>query len=803
MKHVLVLLAGVMSGLTGLAADGRTAAEDLAPAASLVINEVMQSNIDCMMDDLNDFPDSWVELYNPTESAINLQDYRLGIDKDAGKAWQLPSRSVAAKSFVVIYCDKAGSKEGVSAQHTDFRLESGKGGNIYLFKDGTIVDQLEKMAKQPAPNIAYGRTTDGAATWGYQATPTPYAPNCGTTYEQVLGEPVFSSKGRVVVNGGTVQLTLSLPEGAPEGAEIRYTLDGQEPTRSSQKYTSPLSFSTTTTVRAKLFCDGYLSARSTCHSYIFFPTNRALTLPVVSIVTDNKYLNDSKIGIYTDGTYSTSHKNYEYNWRRPMNIEFFEAAGQESAINQLGEMRISGGATRDAARKSLAVYAHKRFGKKRFSHELFPDQKPGLTDFKSLMLRNAGNDFDYLYMRDAIIQRTMAQHVDLDWQAWRPVIVYINGQYKGLLNIRERSNEDNIYSNYDGLEDIDMIENDAELKAGTMDGYLDFKAFYNEHGHTLAEYAERMDWQEYINLMVENLYFNNQDFPGNNNVIWRPRAEGGKWRWITKDTDFGLGLYGSQPDYNTVKWLNDNNYDASRNWGNTWEATRLFRRLMEDGDFKRAFMDRAAIYMGDFLNEKGTRAIWDGMYDLVKTEYPYHRELINRWWPNYNDELTNARSWLNRRTNYFYKQLADYYGWGTPTALTVNKQVQADVNITINGIGLTGNVFDGKYYAGSTLTISATAREEGKAVAGWKVTGTITKEVVGEELTLQMPNGYIVVNPIIGDASGIHDVEHSAFDSVAAASPSNERIYDLLGNRVTTPQADRIYIRNGKKIVWQ
>ena len=763
---------------------------------TLVINELMQSNVDCIMDDLNDFPDSWVELYNPTDAAINLQDYKIGTKNKVSKAWQLPNKTVAAKGYVVIYCDKAGEDDGVSAMHTNFRLESGKDGALYLFKGSEIVDQLEGMAKQPAPNIAYGRKTDGAEEWGYQATPTPDKANCGTTYKKVLDAPVFSQKGQVFKNSQMVQLILSIPEGMPEGTVIRYTLNGQEPTEMSQKYTAPLSFNSTKTIRAKLFCDGYLSPRSTCHSYIFFPTNRALTLPIVSIITDNTYLNDAKIGIYVDGTYSGGEKkNYEYDWRRPMNIEFFETSGEESVINQLGEMRICGGATRSSVRKSLAIYANKRFGEKRFNYEFFPDQKPGLKDFKSFMLRNAGNDFDYLYMRDAIIQRTMAQHVDLDWQAWRPAIVYINGEYKGMLNIRERSNEDNIYTNYDGLEDIDMIENDWELKEGTMDNYQAFKAFYNEHGHTLAEYAEWMDWQEYINLMVENMYFNNQDFPGNNNVIWRPQAEGGKWRWITKDTDFGLGLYGSAPDYNTIRWMYDNAYDSSRNWANTYEATRLFRRLMEDADFKREFLDRAAIYMGDFLNEKGTRAVWDEMYDLIKTEYPYHRELINRWWPNYDEELNNARNWLNKRTNYFYQQLADYYSWGNPTVLTINKVNLSDVTLTFNGIQLTGNVFDGKYYAGRTITLTATANEEGKMVTGWKIVGGANKEVQGSELTLQMPSSSTVITPIISNASGIEEVTNSQRPT------ANSQLYDLLGNKVSTPQAGRIYIQNGKKIV--
>jgi len=707
----------------------------------------------------------------------------------------LPNKTIAAKGYVVIYCDKAGEDEGVSALHTNFRLESGKDGKLYLFKGSDIVDQLEGMAKQPAPNIAYGRKSDGADEWGYQAIPTPGASNCGTVYQKVLGEPVFSTKGRVkIASGSNTRLTLSLPEGAPEGTKIRYTLDGSEPTENSQEYTSALFFNSTKIVRAKLFCEGYLSPRSTCHSYIFFPSNRKLTLSVVSIMTDNKYLNDAKIGIYVDGSYNSKQKNYEYNWRRPMNIEIFETSDQESVINQLGEMRVTGGATREYMRKSLGIYAHKRFGEKRLNYEFFPDQKPGMTDFKSIMLRNAGNDFDYLFMRDAIIQRTMAQHVDLDWQAWRPVIVYINGEYTGMLNIRERSNEDNIYTNYEGLEDIDMIENDEELKEGTIDNFNAFKAFYNESGHTLAEYAEWMDWEEYINLMIENIYFNNQDFPGNNNVIWRPQAEGSKWRWITKDTDFGLGLYGSAADYNTIKWLYDNKYDYNRNWANKPEHTILFRHLMEDIDFKTEFLSRAAIYMGDFLNEKGTREVWDAMYDMIKTEYPYHRELVNRWWPNYDNELSTARKWLNKRTDNVYKQLADYYNWGTPRALTINKQKENDIKITVNGITLCNKVFDGKYYAGKTLTISAQGTEDNE-VTGWKITGAQSKEVQGNEITLQMPNGNIAIEPIFEDASGINEFANSR------QPKANGQLYDLMGNKVTSPQPGRIYIQNGKKII--
>lgn len=765
--------------------------------SQLLINEIMQSNIDCVLDDLNDYPDSWVELFNNSESPIQLNEYAIGSTSDASSAWPLPTRVLGPGQYILVYCDKEATQ-----WHTDFRIDSGKDGAVYLFHNGELTDKATPNKKQPAPNIAYGRKTNGAEEWGYMAMPTPGKANCGQLCNKILGDPVFSEPGRVTTGKESIQLVLSLPDDSPEGSVIRYTTNGSEPTEGSSTYTGPITINTTRTIRAKLFCDGYLSPRSTTHSYIFFP--HELTLPVVSIVTDNKYFYDNKIGIYVEGTYGGGKKNYEYDWRRPINFEYFEGEETESILNQLCETRIQGGASRGSQLKSLAVYANKRFGKKRLEHEFFPDQRPGVNDFKSIILRNAGNDFDYLYMRDAVIQLTMARHTDLDWQAWSPVVIYINGVYKGMLNIRERSNEDNIYTHYDGLEDIDMIENWTQLKEGDMANWNAFTNFYSEHGHTLEEYAEWIDWREYINLMVMNLFYNNLDFPGNNIVMWRPRYEGAVWRFVAKDTDFGLGLYGTSSNYNSIEWIYDPNYDQSHNWANQYEHTRLFRRMMEDPDFNREFIDHAAVYMGDFMNYDGTREVWDPMYDRIKTEYPFHRELINRWWPNYNDELTSARSWLRNRCNYFYTQLANYYQLGSPTKMEINKGTDQDtldaVEIYINGIRLSKGTFDGKFFQGRSLTLKGVP-VNGKQVTGWKVitvTNSQSQEhsYEGPSCSLDMPScNRLIIHAEFDDYDGIEETatrywqwrkEGNVLSLTGVASDETVRVYNLQGMLVDT-----------------
>jgi hypothetical protein len=778
--------------------------------AQLVINELMQSNIDCIMDDLNEFPDSWVELYNTGTATVNLKDWRLGLSDKAGEAWQLSNKQIGPGEYALVFCDKVGKN-----LHTDFRLESGKGGSLYLFQGQTIVDKVEDLPKQPAPNIAYGRKTDGSNEWGYQLTPTPEGTNTGEVcdHDHILGEPVFSEPGKVFNGNKTFNLQLSLPEGSPEGTEIRYTTNGSEPTASSAKYTADIPITKSTSIRAKLFCNGWLSPRSTVQSYIFH--DRSMTIPVISIVTDNSYLNDKKIGIFAN---NYGHEKYQQvDWRRPLNIELFDAEGEPSQLNQLCETRITGAWSREAARKSMGIYCHKRFGKKNMEYEFFPDQCPGLTNYKSIVLRNSGNDRDYTYMRDAVCQRAMAEHADIDWQAWRPAVIYINGNYWCLLNIRERANENNILTHYDGLEDIDLIEN-GELKEGTKENYDAFTAFFNEHGHTLDEYAELMDWEEYIRITTMNLYFNNLDYPGNNNVIWRPRAEGGKWRWIAKDLDYTLGLYtnggaGGSGGYDhqiIAQWYNPDDYSLHQgaNFSITWDATRLFRRLMEDADFAREFIDRFSIYMGDFLNEKSVRAIWDPMYTMIKDEWKRHRSVVydNPWWPIFDDEQRYARNWLSKRTNEMYKQLGKQYDLGTPIPMTVNQDLEdaSALDVTFNGVPLTKGVFNGKFFADRSITLEGQA-PEGQVISGWTIvtkssSGTDTRQIDGERCALLMPQcTNLAINAILSKSTGIDTLSKPSWTwqrdgdrLILSGVPvgTQVKLYDLKGILLRTVTSD-------------
>ncbi|MDR1783870.1 MAG: CotH kinase family protein [Dysgonamonadaceae bacterium] len=700
--------------------------------AQLIINEFMQSNIDEVRDDLQEFPDSWVELYNPSETAIDIYNYYISDKKDFNKGWRINEHAVVpAKGYLLIYCDEA--EKGI---HTSFRLESGNDGKIYFFDaSGNELDKITNIPKQPAPNIAMGRTGDGSVLT-YFETPTPGKPNSSRPVSELLPDPVFSINGGVYKS--QVKLELSLPENCPQGvktSDIRYTLDGSEPTSQSTFYSGSIIISSTKTVRAKIISSGFLSRRSLTHSYIV--ENKDFTLPIISVALNPEYLWDNEFGIYVKGNgkygiigNGTDYKaNWNNDWRRPMNFEYFPSAGSEAALNQIGELRIAGGWSRLAPQKTLILYSNKRFGdNKRYDYQLF-SEKPN-QEIKSFMIRNSGNDFWWTHFRDAAIQLFMGKKVDIDYQAYQPAAMYINGQYWGIQNLRERSDEDFVLANY-ATEDIDMIEYWwGELKAGDKDAW---NKLMNELRKPVVQrdmewIMSQIDLDEFINYMILQIYVANNDFPWNNVMMWRPKSDSGKWRFVVKDTDFGLGIWGqTMPDYDSFYHnTSDDNDDM-----------KLFNALLSQNSFRKDFYTRFAVYLGDILHNTATLQVIDSIVSLIRPEMNYHllrwRDDPELWWRDINSwqaEVDKMKDWCRQRNPNIYSLMKSFFNLGKIIKTDINAGnlvYNGDIVLTINGIKLSNPVFDGYYYSGETFTVGIGSEVDH---TGWEVESTIDGQTV-------------------------------------------------------------------------
>lgn len=784
-------------------------------SAQLIINEIQQSNIGTLFDDWYEIPDSWVELYNPTDVTVNTAGYRIGTTSSPTQAWRLPSLQILAGGRLIVYCDK--EAEGL---HADFRLESSQPGELHLFLFTSPVDSWRNIPAQLSPGVAYGRKTDGAEEVGFLLTPTPDAPNCGKIIRDILPRPIFSIAGNVRTTPTPQRLALSLPTGY-EDAEIRFTTDGSTPADTSLLYEQPITINKSTVIRARTFRPGELPSATATESYIYHP--RELTMPLVSLVIDPPYLYDDTIGISVDGTLEPGYPNWRRNWRRPLNLEFFEPDEQVSSINQLCEIRHGGGQrTRELSDfRSYALYAHKRFGNKRFRHEFFPEDKPGITEFKSLFLRNSGNDVGLLQFRDAAIQRSVARNVDLDWQGYRPVITYLNGEYYGMHNLRERSNEANVFANHNKLENIDLIEGWKSANEGDLTAFRHFQDFYAEDGHTLEEFESVMDVGEFMNLMIANMYFANIDFPGGNIRQWRERSENARWRWIMYDTDVGLGLYWGRHDFPVYDFLHAQG-DFETFPTNPDYSTLLWRKLMACPEGRDMWIDRFAVYMGDFLNARHFCPLADRMSAHIDAEF---RATAEKWGFNYErhlQELAFVQQWVTERTPAVYAEMATHFGLGQPRLLSIDAR-DAPQGFMVQGIPVKNAYVDGMWFEQRPLRIASDDPE----LLYWEITTTddegnrTTTYAQDKNLTIDIPLAHSLrITACTEHHTGIHldSVQHglsihSHADRIIINSPAQKTmpIHDCAGKlvRTLTMQQGRnvyggfpagIYVIDGQKV---
>ena len=433
-------------------------------STTLVINEVMASNAGVVMSPATNF-DSWIEIYNPDTKDINLAGMYLSNDANNLTKWKMPNDigAVPAKGYLVVWM----GSDDIKSNQAPFKLDC-DGGTIYLSdKNGqliTSVDYPEAMSR-----TSWARTTDGEEGWNWTADATPGATNATAVFTSNRLDAPVVSVGSQLING-----MLTFHVDIPDGATLMYSTDGSvptaakegSPTRYCKKSTNgQFTVSGTANYVFRLFKDGYLPSVPVTRSFI--QTSNKYTIPIISIVGDERYFTDPMWGIDIEGSNGISGKgsdrpvNWNQPWDRPVNFSYISPT-EGMLFNQDVNISVSGGWTRNINPRSMKLKSNKIFdGQNRFDYSFFP-QKPFNRD-KALLIRNGGNDVWNNHARftdpalTTVIQRS---GIDLDVQSTVQVAEYINGEFKGILNLRETSNDKFVYANY-GYDDeeIDMFEN--------------------------------------------------------------------------------------------------------------------------------------------------------------------------------------------------------------------------------------------------------------------------------------------------------------------------------------------------------
>ena len=524
------------------------AAACLPASAEVVISEVMASNGVYT----NGAAYDWIELHNTGKKAVSLSGYHLSDSRKNLKKWTFPDNAtLKADGYLLVYCTGKDMKNtGKNTFYANFKI-SAAGDQLYLTPPGADEPLIALDIPPQYGNVSWGLPL-GGKEYGFFAAATPGKKNGKTAFPAQAAAPAFQTAGGFYQSAVTVQAQ------GEAGATLRYTTDGSTPTEKSKLFPQAgLKMKKTGVVRLRAFRADRVPSPVVSATYFI---GEKQPVPVISLVTDNRYLFDNKTGALVKGNNPKS-PNYEKEWEYPVNIEYYGLGG-ECEINQMGTFTAAGHSARQNAQKSIAIYARKAYGPERFAFNPFPHRN--YPDYKSLLLRSANSDAFYCRLRDPVYS-SLAEPLNILYQDALAIEVYINGKYWGHYNLREKINKYFVAA-YEGVtneKDIDAIDilartgTDRFLQNGDNKDWLALCDFCKEKDlnqpDNLKYVTDRLDVDSLFTHTAFESILGNTDFTN----VRVYRVPGGKWKYLLFDVEAGFkGLDGQALNY-YIKGLSD------------------------------------------------------------------------------------------------------------------------------------------------------------------------------------------------------------------------------------------------------
>ncbi len=435
-------------------------------------------------------------------------------------------------------------------------------------------------------------------------------------------------------------------------------------------------------LKTKSFGIGQLNSKTTSNTY--FINEHPFSLPVVALSFNNDFFYDPLIGLHVKGINGSEGPcnniaNWNQDWERAVFFEYFDANGVKQ-ISQSAGVKVSGNCTRGRDQKSLSIYARDKYDDDDFDY-LFFKNKPNIKKENSILLRNSGNDQDLTLLRDAFTQELIRGSLDVDYQSYQPVIVYFNNEYRGLMNIREKTDEDYFNANYHIKNDaIDFFEKDLYLLSGNSDDAIDLSLFIIENDLSIPQnynfIQSKVDINSFIDYFAAEVYIGNTDWPQNNIKYWKPKAAYGKWRWLLFDTDYGFGFRRTLPDVASFDRLSTAT-DFSSN---------LFNALMKNKSFSDTFYSKLMTVMHTTFSPFNCSMVLDTIAKGIETEIEFNQIKFNRTKAQWDNEIEKLRTQTAQRHEYMKKYMEGFVDMTQTSTLKIKNNEADKGHIKLNEV---------------------------------------------------------------------------------------------------------------------
>lgn len=783
-------------------------------SGSVVLNELCAENHSSLEDEDGDSPD-WLELYNSGDTPVDLTDWGLTDSSAEPFKWRFPAgTALPGREFLLVFLSDKNRIVAGLPLHANFQIKAAGESVLLTRPDGTAADAISPV--HLAEDTTIGRFPNGTGAWKYFLQASPEKTN---TLFQAWDSLIYEKPDFSVLGGAHATAQSLILSSAEPSVTIRYTLDGSEPTETSPEFLAPLAISSkagtpnvlsmiqgtatanqhtdgwkapvgevrkATIVRTRAFRSGAPPGPVGTQTYFVGADGpRTDGLPTLSLTTAPSGLFDYNSGIYMLGRifddYVAAHPgepltghtpaNYTQRgaaWARATHLEWFEPF----ATRQWGEpveLDIQGQSSRSFRQKSFGIKARGAAGQDNsIGYPIFPGLRrlgsgEPLEDFRHLRLRNYGNDWDYAMMRDSWCHR-LIQGFGIDVMSSRPAAIYLDGEYWGILEVRENQDPRYLQAHY-GFNDDDavILYGHGALESGLVGDaqpYLDLNTFCETHNlANQADYdyvTERVDAENCLRYYLAEIYFANADWPQNNIRLWRRRlvapdiAQGvgkdGRWRWFLFDVDLGAGhpwSAGVAEDTLAVALAPNGRPQVPQSWG-----TAIFRSLMTNPGFRMDFINTAADLLNSYFSPSRAVALVNQMEAELLPGMDEHRR---RWQPGFGSvagwqaQVAVIRNFAQQRAVNMRQHFLTQFSLAGSSVLTVDVAGGASRgSVQIGRLLVDANLpgtnpvapypWSGTYFRGIPLQLTALAKP-GWIFTGWSGAGTGTEPLTSLTLS--------------------------------------------------------------------
>jgi len=692
--------------------------------AQVVVNEYSCANWQQFLDFYQETED-WIELYNTSASPVDLTGYHLSDNEDKPTKWTFPTNtSIDANGYLYVWCSGRDLKDPQGKLHTNFKMTQTKNNAehiVFANPSGTVMEDIEVEKTQT--HHSWARFPDGSNEWRISTDPSLGSSNNNAPMViAYAARPTLSQAAGFYTDSVTVVISSTEPN-----AVIRYTLTGVEPTVNSLVYTQPIVVTKTTVIKATTFSNNPLIYNSFVQFNTYF-INEDHALAVVSVAS-NGVLN------LANGNQSL----------RPWgSIEFFDKSKQRKT-RTYGELNSHGQDSWANDQRSLDWVSRDEMGYNAvLKEQLFPLTER--DEFQRIILRASGDD-NYpaahhpqnegsAHVRDAYIHNLAKRGgLHLDVRTAEKCVVYLNGQYWGVYDMRELPDDHDYTDHYYGQGKYDiqyvLTWGNTWAEYGGQQAINDWHAMRafilnnNMNDPNKLQYIEdHYDYKSLIDYVIVNSFTVCTDWLNYNTGIWRglnPEGQHKKWGYILWDNDATFDHYINYTGLPSTEYdAKPCNPEGLTGGSDPEQHIKVLNKLRTNPNLERYYVTRMADMMSTVFGCENMLNYLDTIEALIDPEMTRHAQRWDGTYAEWKNNLDELRDFISNRCAILPSLMNDCYSVTGPhqTVVVVDPPLAGTLNI--NTLTYTANQFPHtqSYFGGSDAGISLWAFAD--TAAGYK-----------------------------------------------------------------------------------